>query len=111
MFACWSQTGLSVQPNVNLVTNIGAGPDALHFNEGHSTIGIPTSELAECIHPTEMIPNKGADRFTFRKHIVSKKNWFREVRNTLALRTRMKRQWQRLLQLVPGDRRAAPEVQ
>jgi hypothetical protein len=94
-----------------LVTNIGAGPDALHFNEGHSTIGIPTSELAECIHPTEMIPNKEADRFTFRKHILTKKNWFREVRNTLAIRTRMKRQLRGLLQLVAGDRGTAPEVQ
>jgi len=111
MFACWSQAGLSIQPNVNLVTNIGSGPDALHFNEGHSTIGIPTCELAECIHPTETIPNNEADRFTFRKHILSKRNWFRDVRNTLALRTRMKSQLQRLLQLVPRDRGAAPEVQ
>jgi hypothetical protein len=111
MFTCWIQNGLTIQPNQNLVTNIGVGPDALHFKQGHSTIGIPTCELEECIHPKEMIPNKEADRFTFRKHILSKKSWFREAKNTLALRTRMKRQLRRLLQLVPGDRGAAPQVQ
>jgi hypothetical protein len=111
MFACWSQNGLTIQPNVNLVTNIGVGPDALNFKQGHSTIGIPTRELGECVHPTIMIPDREADRFTFRKHILSKKSWFREARNTLAIRTRMKRQLRRLLRPVSGDGRAAPAVQ
>jgi hypothetical protein len=85
MFTCWIQNGLAIQPNQNLVTNIGVGPDALHFKQGHSTIGIPTRELGECVHPTVMIPDRQADRFTFKKHIFSKKNWFREVINSLAL--------------------------
>jgi len=111
MFTCWLQNGLAIQPNQNLVTNIGVGPDALHFKQGHSTIGIPTRELGECVHPTVMIPDREADRFTFKRHILTKKNWFREAKNALAIRTRMKGQLRRLLQLVPGDRRAAPQAQ
>jgi hypothetical protein len=102
MFTCWIQNGLAIQPNRNLVTNIGVGPDALHFKQGHSTIGIPTRELGQCVHPTVIIPDREADRFTFKKHILSKKNWFREVRNTLALRTRMKRLLQGIHQQLAG---------
>ena len=91
MFACWSQSALSVQPNENLVSNIGVGPDAVHFHRGHSTIGISTRELGECVHPMAMIRDKVADRFTFREHIVIKQSWLQKMRNTVALRTRMKR--------------------
>ena len=91
MFACWSQGGLSVQPNENLVSNIGVGPDALHFHQGHSTIGIPTHDLGECVHPMAMIRDKEADRFTFREHIAIKQSWLQKMRNTVTLRTRMKR--------------------
>jgi hypothetical protein len=111
MFACWIQNGLSIQPNENLVTNIGVGPDALHFKEGHSTIGIPTRELGECVHPTVMIPDREADRFTFKRHILAKKNWFREARNALGIRTRMKRQLRGLRERVLGNRTAAPQAQ
>jgi hypothetical protein len=90
MFTCLTQSGLSVQPNENLVTNIGVGPDALHFKQSHSTIGIPTRELGECVHPTVMIRDKEADRWTFREHMLSKQSWLQKARNTVALRTRMK---------------------
>jgi hypothetical protein len=91
MFTCWSQSGLAIHPNENLVTNIGVGPDALHYKQGSSMTGIPTRELGECVHPTAMIPDREADLFTFRNHIVSKESWLRKMRNTIALRTRINR--------------------
>jgi hypothetical protein len=91
MFTCWSQGGLAVHPNENLVTNIGVGPDALHYKQGSSMTGIPTRELGECLHPIAMIPDKEADRFTFRNHILTKQSWLQQMRKTIALRTRMKR--------------------
>jgi hypothetical protein len=91
MFACWSQSALSVHPNENLVSNIGVGPDAVHFHQGQSTIGIPTRELGQCVHPVAMIRDKEADRFTFREHILIKQSWLQKMRNTVALRTRMNR--------------------
>ena len=102
MFSCWSQSGLAIHPNENLVTNIGVGPDALHYKQGSSTIGIPTRELGECIHPTAMIAHREADLFTFRNHIVNKESWLRKMRNTIALRTRVKRVVKGLHQQLAG---------
>ena len=95
LFTCWVQSGLSVHPNVNLVSNIGVGPDALHFKEGHSTIGIPTKEMHECLDPAAVIRDKAADQYIFDEHIAGRRmrenrRWFRRIKNKLAIRTRLK---------------------
>src|ERR1019366_2880294 len=95
VFACWRQGGLSILPNENLVSNIGAGPDATHFTEGHSTLGIPTRELGKCTHPAIIIRDKEADQFTFEQHIGRRDthgsgNWLLDLKRSLALRTRVK---------------------
>jgi hypothetical protein len=95
LFACWSQSGLSILPNENLVTNIGAGPEATHFRDGHSTIGIPARELDDYVHPDSVIRDREADRFMFYEHIRGPQspedsNWVQTVRRRLALRSRMK---------------------
>ncbi len=95
LFACWRRGGLSIQPNENLVTNIGAGPDATHFKGNHSTLGIPIRELGELTHPPAITRDSEADRFTFAEHIGGKemwekKPWLWKVRKKLALRTRLK---------------------
>jgi hypothetical protein len=95
LFACWTQNGLSILPNENLVTNIGVGPDSLHFKEGHSTIGIPTHELDGLVHPESVARDKEADRYTFDRHIgrnmvAEDRGWFRKMRKRIALRTRAK---------------------
>jgi hypothetical protein len=92
LFTCWHQNGLSIQPNVNLVSNTGVGLDATNFKEMHSTIGIPTEELAELIHPKQMHRDIKADRFTFREHIAQKpESRFQRIRNKLALGRRVSR--------------------
>jgi hypothetical protein len=103
LFACWRQNGLSILPNENLVTNIGAGPDATHFRSEHSTLGIPTRELDVSAHPAAVIRDREADRFTFREHIggvhpPADRGWIRRVRGRLALGTRMKNLWRRSAQ-------------
>jgi hypothetical protein len=92
LFTCWCQNGLSIQPNENLVSNIGVGPDATNFKEGHRTLGIPTRELSECVHSTAIFQHREADRFTFKEYIASPKiPWLQKMRSRLALRTRLKR--------------------
>ncbi len=95
LFACWRYGGLSIQPNENLVTNIGAGPDATHFRGDHSTLGIPMRELDGCVHPDLVVRNEQADRYTFDHHIGGtmagqNRSWFRKIRKRIALRTRVK---------------------
>ena len=96
LYTCWRQGGLSIHPNRNLVTNIGIGPDATHFREGDSTVGIPSHELTEYIHPDAVLRDLEADRFMFDEYVDRSKevkgaNWAETVRNKLALRTRMRR--------------------
>ncbi len=103
LFACWWHNGLSILPNENLVTNVGMGPDATHFKEGHSTLGVPTRELREYIHPAAITRDREADRFMFREHIAPREmpkpsNWVQAMKNKLALRTRMRRLVPRSLQ-------------
>jgi hypothetical protein len=70
LYACWRNGGLAIQPNVNLVSNIGVGPDATHFKEGHTTIGIPTGELGPLSHPEKVVRDRAADQYTFEEHIA-----------------------------------------
>jgi hypothetical protein len=92
LFTCWRRNALSVQPNVNLVSNAGFGLDATNFKEMHSTIGIPTEELSELVHPTKMDRESKADRFTFREHIAQKtESRLQRIRNKLALGQRVGR--------------------
>ncbi len=102
LFTCWRQSGLSIHPNENLVTNVGVGPDALHFKENNGTLGIPTHELGECVHPAAVIRDREADRFTFEEHIGGKpvrenRNWLRQARKRLAIKSRIKGLVQRCL--------------
>ena len=102
VFACWRQGGLSIQPNENLVTNIGVGADATHFKTGHSTVGLPTHELGMCVHPDRIIRDEEADRYTFAQHIAGNSpnsggNWLLMARQHLALRSRIRRMLPRSL--------------
>jgi hypothetical protein len=63
MFACWSQSGLSVLPSVNLVRNDGWGPDATHTQAPVACP--PTAELERIEHPLCMVRNVRADAITF----------------------------------------------
>ena len=102
LFACWRRGGLSILPNRNLVTNIGEGPDATHFKEGHSTLGVPTRELTELIHPTDVLRDKEADRYTFERHIYvgpphDTGSWLLRLKRRLALGPGAKRLLRRAL--------------
>ena len=66
LFALWAQHGLSVTPEVNLVTNIGFGPGATHTRSAHSPeANIPLGEIPVITHPREVFRNREADRFLF----------------------------------------------
>ena len=89
VFTCWSQSGLSIQPNENLVSNIGVGTDSTHFKNGAtSMIGIPTRELGKSVHPSAMIRNREADRFFFEEHIAKSIRWRSRIARHLVSRTK-----------------------
>ena len=67
--AClWRYGGLTIVPNINLVSNIGFGPNATnHKSQNHPLAKLPTGELREIIHPKIIIQDQVADRFLFNK--------------------------------------------
>ncbi len=65
-FACWIQSGLSILPNVNLVSNIGFDDGGTHNRYSKNPYAnIPTEALSFPLrHPPFVIRDRQADRFT-----------------------------------------------
>ena len=61
----WYHGGLTATPNVNLVTNIGFGPDATHTYVTDECEGLPVQPLGVITHPRVVEQDRGADRYVF----------------------------------------------
>jgi len=65
-FALYHQNGLSVIPNVNLVSNIGFGVDATHTRDAENLLAdIPSSSMKQIVHPSFLVPDLTADKYTY----------------------------------------------
>ena len=64
-FSCWVQNGLTILPNVNLVSNIGFDRDATHTTAGGRLAMLPVVQMNFSLkHPTFVIRDDKADRLT-----------------------------------------------
>jgi hypothetical protein len=64
-FACWIQSGLSILPEVNLISNIGFGEDATHTVEDSPLANLPVQPVKfPLIHSPFLLRNCEADRLT-----------------------------------------------
>jgi hypothetical protein len=88
LYACLRQDGIGIIPNVNLITNIGAGPDATHTKGADGSLEIPAGTLGELRHPQNILVNRAADRFTFDEHCGGKE-LFRERKLVNRVRRRL----------------------
>ena len=79
--ALWNNQGMTVTPNVNLVTNIGFGQDALNCHDESSDAAfLPVGEIGHTIyHPALKSVDQLADRFVFDKHFGGFKKRFPSV--------------------------------
>lgn len=67
--ACaWYHGALTATPNVNLVTNIGFGPEATHTVTADNESGIASYALGKLTHPKGIRRNRVADKFVFYYH-------------------------------------------
>ena len=68
-YAIWSQNGLCIIPNVNLVSNIGFGKDAVHTTstkfDGYLA-NMSTANILPLSHPLFVMQDTEADNFLFR---------------------------------------------
>ncbi|GAA6764466.1 nucleotide-diphospho-sugar transferase [Flavobacterium johnsoniae] len=65
-FCVWNNQGVTIVPNVNLISNIGFGEDATHTIEESPFDSMKTNEIAEIIHPRKIKFNKNADKYITR---------------------------------------------
>jgi hypothetical protein len=78
--ACWCQSMMVILPQVNLVSNIGFGPQATHTHAGSVYANLQSQEMQwPLLEPSFMATRADADRFTA-QHMFS-----------APLRTRVKR--------------------
>jgi hypothetical protein len=62
----WRRGGLTVTPNVNLISNIGFGPDATHTLSADSNMAaMIVNPLSEIRHPNQIVEDEVADRYDF----------------------------------------------
>ena len=87
----WLNDGLTVTPNVNLVSNIGFGPDATHTIHANSPeANLEAGEIKHIRHPSEIVWNQAADKYVFH-HIYGGKwrrfplSWIRPFRTAFML--------------------------
>jgi hypothetical protein len=65
-YTVWWQNGLSITPNVNLVSNIGYGPQATRTKRDKKNLqNLKTKRLDRIIHPKFVVANKDADDYDF----------------------------------------------
>jgi hypothetical protein len=65
-YTIWQKQGLTVLPNLNLVSNLGFGPGATHTIDENSPLAeIPTQQILQLDHPLHIEPDQVADRWTF----------------------------------------------
>jgi hypothetical protein len=76
LFAMWSQSGLSITPEVNLVSNMGFGPDATHTtSRKRPEAGVRTASIGKLDHPDAVYRHVEADRYFF-EAIVRGRRWY-----------------------------------
>ncbi|MCX5679733.1 MAG: glycosyltransferase family 2 protein, partial [Candidatus Omnitrophica bacterium] len=76
-YACWIHGGLAIQPNSNLISNIGfADPYATHAFNKSPYAGLPVTEIPRVDHPLHIERHKEADDFAF-DHVFGGK-WMKE---------------------------------
>ncbi len=86
--ACvWFKGGITATSNVNLVSNIGIGPNATHTITETEQPGAPISALGKITHPLKIEVNTVADRFAYNHRYEGLKRRF--PRNLLPIPRRV----------------------
>ncbi len=85
-FSCWVQNGLTILPNVNLVSNIGFGGDATHTSGDSRLSKMTASELSLPLkHPKLMIRDDRADHYTQKTKFNQANIFYRVIRRLYRL--------------------------
>lgn len=71
-YAIWKQGGLCITPNINMIKNIGFGPDATHTKtDKNRKMVVETLELNLLVHPESIVQNKEADDYSINRFEIN----------------------------------------
>jgi len=84
-FACWSQSGLTALPNVNLVSNIGFGSGGTHTFGDSSLANMAVEDIGEITHPPFVMRHIEGDRYTFDYHYGGIASRLSDIKNNRLL--------------------------
>lgn len=77
-FLNFLNNGLSVIPNVNLISNIGFGKNSTHTSDSNNpNANLPLQRLGEITHPLNISPQKQADYYTLKQDFNLDYRWAR----------------------------------
>jgi hypothetical protein len=85
VYACWSQSGMSIMPSVNLISNIGFRHDATHTFGESSWANMSVGEIQDIMHPLFVIKDQDADKYTFEHVFEGKALRFQKTRRGKAI--------------------------
>lgn len=70
-YSVWSNNGLSILPQNNLISNIGFSEEATHVKDTHSKLSkMQTFEIRSMIHPEKVSRDYNADMYTTKHHYL-----------------------------------------
>ncbi|MEP0911418.1 glycosyltransferase family 2 protein [Leptolyngbya sp. GB1-A1] len=68
LYACWSQGGLAIEPNRNMISNLGFNRlDAAHTSGDDPRANLPTDDIWGITHPPFLVRHREADQYSFDK--------------------------------------------
>jgi hypothetical protein len=103
LLTCLMHHGLSVVPSVNLVSNIGFGPDAQHTTDpSNPYANLPARAMTFPLkHPPFVTPNAAADAFLLKDHYFPSLG-ARLIRSATYRTTRLFDRLEALIRAIPG---------
>ncbi len=89
LYTCFAQSRLMIEPDLNLVSNIGFGADATHTHGDSPWANLPTQDIWEIEHPPVITRHVAADLYTFDCHYGGD-NMRRQARPIAKIKNRIR---------------------
>lgn len=81
VFSCWLHNGLTIVPEVNLVSNLGHGRDATHtVGPDDLLANLATQPMAPLTHPPSVSRCAAADEQTFQNYVLRSRTFWQKWR-------------------------------
>ena len=65
VYTCWQQSGMTIMPTVNLISNIGFRDDATHTLGKSPWAEMKVGNIYDIVHPTFILNDRDADIYMF----------------------------------------------